>query len=61
MTHCEQHDANVPRRALSERPHNKYNITAAARDYNLSSIDVRQAYLQADVNRDLFMAPPPGV
>jgi hypothetical protein len=32
VTHCEQHDANVPRRALRERPHDKYTITAAARD-----------------------------
>jgi hypothetical protein len=34
---------------------------AAARDYNLSSIDVRQAYLQASLNRDLYMRVPPGL
>ena len=34
---------------------------AAARDYNLSSIDIRQAYLQAEITEDLFMRPPPGV
>jgi len=34
---------------------------AAARDYNLSSIDVRQAYLQASLNRDLYMRMPPGL
>ena len=34
---------------------------AAARDYNLSSIDIRQAYLQAELTQDLFMRPPPDV
>ena len=33
-------------------------IIAAAHDYNLSSIDVRQAYLQAELREDLFMRPP---
>ena len=36
-------------------------IIAAARDYNLSSIDIRQAYLQALLQEDLFMRPPPGI
>ena len=30
-------------------------------DYNLSSVDVRQAYLQAEVTEELYMRPPPGV
>ena len=34
---------------------------AAARDYNLSSIDVRQAYLQAELKEDLYMRMPPGL
>ena len=34
---------------------------AAARDYNLTSIDIRQAYLQATLNEDLYMRPPPDV
>ena len=36
-------------------------VIAAARDYNLSSIDVRQAYLQAELKEDLYMRPPPDV
>ena len=32
-------------------------IIAAARDYNLTSIDIRQAYLQAELKEDLFMRP----
>ena len=34
---------------------------AAAHDLNLTSIDVRQAYLQADVKEDLYMRMPPGL
>ena len=34
---------------------------AAAHDYNLTSIDIRQAYLQAKVNEDLYMRMPPGL
>ena len=34
---------------------------AAARDYNLTSFDIRQAYLQAELTRDLYMRPPPDV
>ena len=34
---------------------------AAARDYNLSSLDIRQAYLQAALDEDLYMRAPPGV
>jgi hypothetical protein len=34
---------------------------AAARDYNLTSIDIRQAYLQAELKEDLFMRCPPNV
>ena len=34
---------------------------AAARDYNLTSIDIRQAYLQARLTEDLYMRPPPDV
>ena len=34
---------------------------AAARDYNLTSIDVQQAFLQGDVNEDLYMQMPPGL
>ena len=36
-------------------------IIAAARDYNLTSIDITQAYLQAELKEDLFMRVPPGV
>ena len=36
-------------------------LLAAARDYNLSSIDITMAYLQADLDEDLFMRPPPNV
>ena len=36
-------------------------IIAAARGYNLTSIDIRQAYLQAELKEDLFMRPPPDV
>ena len=34
---------------------------AAARGFNLTSIDIRQAYLQAELGQDLFMRPPPDV
>ena len=34
---------------------------AAARDYNLTSLDIRQAYLQATIDEDLYMRVPPGV
>lgn len=34
---------------------------SAARDYNLTSIDIRQAYLQATLHEDLFMTMPPGL
>lgn len=34
---------------------------AVARDLNLSSIDIRQAYLQAKLNEDLYMQVPPGM
>ena len=34
---------------------------AAARDYNLTSIDVQQAYLQADLTETLYMRMPPGL
>ena len=34
---------------------------AAARDYNLTSIDVQQAFLQGDVDEDLYMQMPPGL
>ena len=36
-------------------------IVAAARDYNLSQIDIRQAYLQAELNEDIYMRVPPGI
>ena len=36
-------------------------LLSAQRDYNLSSIDVTQAYLQADLTGDLYMRPPPDV
>ena len=34
---------------------------AAARDYNLTSIDVQQAYLQGKLDEDLYMQMPPGL
>ena len=34
---------------------------AAARDYNLTSIDVQQAYLQATLTETLYMRMPPGL
>ena len=36
-------------------------LLAAQRDYNLSSIDITQAYLQADLTGDLFMRLPPDI
>ena len=36
-------------------------IVAAARDYNLTQIDIRQAYLQAELSEDLYMRAPPSV
>ena len=36
-------------------------VVAAARDYNLSAIDIRQAYLQAEVHEDLYMHVPQGL
>ena len=36
-------------------------IVAAARDYNLTQIDIRQAYLQAELTEDLYMRVPPGI
>lgn len=36
-------------------------MLAAMMDYNLSSIDIRQAYLQADLHEDLYMRMPPGL
>jgi hypothetical protein len=36
-------------------------IIAAAEDYNVTSIDIRQAYLQADLDQPLYMICPPGV
>ncbi len=36
-------------------------IIAAAPDYNFSSLDIRPAYLQAEIKEDLFMRVPPGV
>jgi len=36
-------------------------ILATVRDYNLSSIDITQAYLQAELDDELYMRPPPGV
>ena len=36
-------------------------LLAAALDYNLSSIDIRQAYLQAQLNENLYMRVPPGI
>lgn len=34
---------------------------AAMWDFNLSSIDIRQAYLQADLHEDLYMKMPPNL
>ena len=36
-------------------------IVAAARDYNLTQIDIRQAYLQAELPEHLYMRVPPGI
>lgn len=36
-------------------------VLAACEDYNLSSIDIRQAYLQATLNEELYMEVPPGL
>ena len=36
-------------------------IVAAAHDYNLTQIDIRQAYLQAELTEDLYMIVPPGI
>ncbi len=36
----------------------RFFLIAAARDYNLSSLDIRQAYLQAEIKEDLFMHVP---
>ena len=36
-------------------------LLACANDYNLSSVDVRQAYLNAPVQEDLYMRVPPGL
>ena len=36
-------------------------LLAAAHDYDLSSIDITQAYLQADLSDDLYMRPPPNI
>jgi hypothetical protein len=36
-------------------------IIAAARDYNLTSIDIRQAYLQGTLDKSLYMRLPPGL
>ena len=36
-------------------------VLAAARDYNLTQIDIRQAYLQAKLHEKLYMRVPPGV
>lgn len=36
-------------------------IIAAANNYDLSSIDIRQAYLQAEVKEDLYMRMPPNL
>ena len=33
---------------------------AAARDYNLSCIDIRQAFLQGNLTEDIYMQVPPG-
>ena len=34
---------------------------AAAEDLNLTNIDIRQAYLQAELKENIYMRPPPGV
>lgn len=34
---------------------------AALRDYNLTSIDIRQAYLQATLQEEIYMQVPPGL
>ena len=34
---------------------------ACAEDYNLTQIDIRQAYLYAPVDRELYMRVPPGL
>ena len=34
---------------------------AAAHDYNLTSADIRQAYLRATLDEDLYMRVPPGL
>ena len=34
---------------------------AAVRNYNLTSLDIRQAYLQATIDEDLYMRVPPGI
>lgn len=36
-------------------------ILAAAHNYNLSSVDIRQAYLQASLSEELYMMMPPGL
>lgn len=36
-------------------------VLAACEDYNLSSIDIRQAYLQATLSEELYMDVPPGL
>ena len=36
-------------------------IIAAARDFNLTQIDIRQAYLQAELPEKLYMRVPPGI
>lgn len=36
-------------------------ILAAAHDYNLSSVDIRQAYLQATLAEELYMMVPQGL
>ena len=36
-------------------------IIATLKDWNVTSIDIRQAYLQADLDIPLYMNVPPGV
>ena len=36
-------------------------IVAAQRDYNLTTVDIRQAYLQAELTDDLYMRMPQGL
>ena len=36
-------------------------IVAAQRDYNLTTVDIRQAYLQAELDEDLYMRMPQGL